>query len=552
MPKEVIGFYISKSHILCSETSLNKPFNDGKTILHFLANKFALSKGTLNVFWSLDFNVAALLSKLSLSVEQLQTLMTTTKLAIGDTYEITYITGKYFAVRCGKNWGDPYAMFSNADQYDTLYLPTEDSEDFAYQCACRAKQIGEEVRDALSLLNVTDSPTIISPINAFYKTYMGSGKKWQFPTVSDTDEIDPRIGEYAFASLDAGLFEATQKGHWDNVYDYDLNSAYSGAQSTLPDTRKGKWEHVTEFQDAPIGFYKSNVTITSNFSPIGFKTKDFNFTPTGTWERVLTQQQCEFIRKWNIGDFVVKDGFVWKPYEWDTIYAPLLNRLYDLKQSNTGITKNVIKRILTGNWGKSLEQQGEKFGEFFNPVVGSLVEINTRLKVVNACMYHNVMPISIALDGIVVDRPLENLNMGDGMGQWKLSHQGKCINCNAELCLIDGKDSQQTFTVTYNWVKDEVEKNPDASRYTMTRNSCVTIGKVIQNPKLLGSLGEIVPTSRSIDLGVEFKRVYPEHPQTGRELLSGKIYNSVAPDISMLEIMNLPEPDDNLLTGIDI
>jgi hypothetical protein len=310
--------------------------------------------------------------------------------------------------------------------------------------------------------------------------------------------------------------------------------------------------------DAPLGVYKCNLEITSNFSAVGYKTRDFNFTPTGIFEnKQLVRQTIEDIIQYKTGKVEIIDGFEWKPKgEFKPVYLPLMNRLYELKESNTGLKRDVIKRVMNAMWGLTGQviptPEGDKFGDWVMPLYYSTVENHTRSKMFRTAINNGIIPIAIQMDGMNTQKPLEYISIGEKMGDWKLVHENKsCISINADLCVIDGKSNGAVFGVDYGWVKDEIEKNPDASRYTMTRNSCVTVGKVIQNPRLLGQLGGIVPTSRSIDLNVEFKRVYPEHPQTGRELLSGKIYSSLAPDVSMLEIMSLPEPDDNLLTGID-
>lgn len=569
MSKEVIGFYISKSHCLCNRTELNKPFNNGKEILSWLAS-FSISKNVLNGFWSLDFNVAALLSKLSLSLNQLHSLLETTKLQIGDTYEITYIAGKYFAVREGNNWNDPYAMFFNCDQYAVLALPEDDTEDFAFKAACEAKDIGQEVYETLRLLKIESPSTLISPINAFMKQY--GKKKFDFPTLTDIDEIDPDIGRYYWESSCGGWFECLQKGRWlpknehgGGLWDYDVKSCYASLLANLPDIRKGKFEFVEgKMTDAPLGVYKCNINITSSFSHVNYKpvvdekTERCNFTPMGIQEdKCLIKQTIEDILQYKTGTVEIIDGYEWRPEgEIEFIFRPLLNRLYELKESNTGIRRDVIKRIMNALWGQTggtiPTPEGRRFGDWAMPLYYSTVENHARSKMFRTARNNGIIPVAIQMDGMATTKPLDYLAIGNKMGEWKLVHSNKAaVSINADLCVIEGKSNSAIFGVEYPWIVDEVAKNPDASRYTMTRNSCVTVGKVLQNPRLLGQLGEIVPTSRSIDLNVEFKRVYPEHPQTGRELLSGKIYNSIAPDVSMLEIMNLPEPDDNLLTGID-
>jgi hypothetical protein len=175
----------------------------------------------------------------------------------------------------------------------------------------------------------------------------------------------------------------------------------------------------------------------------------------------------------------------------------------------------------------------------------------TRCRVFEDCFKENTVPVQIMLDGVTTDKELKNIDIGDDMGQWKLSHEGKCIAVSSDLCCIDGKSNNAMYSVDYDFIKDEVESNPEATRYTMVRNSCVTVGKVIQNNQLLGQLGDIIANPRSIDLGAELKRVFIEHPRTGKELMSGKIYNSISPSVDMVDLMDIPdETDDSILSNV--
>jgi hypothetical protein len=542
-PKAVIGFYINKHFCLCNRESLNKNPQSGKEILRWMAG-FGTS---LNVLWNLDYSFSCIASKLSLTVEQLQSLLNTTKLQIDDLL-ITYIPSKFMSVKAGTVWESPYAMFSDASQYmDSCPYKIDEDEGYALQQAKYAENIGTQVRDSLYLLKV-DAQNLISPINQFAKTYF---KKMGFPTVDILNAVDPEIGEYAYLSLESGWFSCMRKGMFEEVWDYDLNAAYGFSLSKMPDLREGSWKLVHEYSDAPIGFYKTRVTITAPFSPIGFKAKDYNFTPMGTWEKYLTQQQIDCIYKWKLGKVEVIDGYIWTDTKgYKPIYAPLIKRLHEIKEESEGIRRDVIKRTINGLWGVQGAVINGKFGEYFQPVIHACVEINTRLRVFDLCMNNGIVPIAIMLDGVVTDKQLENIDLGIEMGQWKLSHHGQCIAINSDVVAIEGKDSGKDFAVTLDFLSDEIHKNPNASRYTMTKLSPITVGKVVQNPNLLGQLGEILPQERSVDLTIEFKRNFPDIPKTGAELISGKHYNSMSPDISLIDINVLPDIDDTLLTSV--
>lgn len=567
-PKTVVGFFISRQHCISSYRSMNRELRTGIEILEWLS-EFSTRRNVLNVFWDLESNVAALLSKLSLSINQLQELFDETKLQITNEITITYIVGKYFSIKNGCDWDSPYAMFSDASQYSTVYLQEGDL-DYAFKCACEARDIGIQVRDSLALMGVDNPATLISPINAFMKRH---GSRFQFPTGKDIDDIDPKIGEYYLKSMSGGWFENFFKGHFQisgetgGLWDYDVRSCYSSLLATLPDIREGKFSYVEgKMTDAPLGVYKCNTNVTSNFSAINhrivYNDNNYNFTPMGQLgEKYLVRQTVDDTLQYKTGQLEIIDGYEWRPTKgWKPIYLPLMKRLYELKEANEGIKRDVIKRVSNALWGitaqifkKKLDDGTtvEKFGDNFMSMYASLVENHCRSKMFRTAMDNGIIPVVIQMDGMATRKPLTNISIGDKMGDWKLVHANKsAIAVNADICAIKDKTNSAVFGVEYDWIVEEVEKNPEASRYTMTRNSCVTVGKVLQNPHLLGQLGCIIPTSRSIDLNIEFKRVFPDHPKNGRELLSGKIYESQAPDISMIDPTSLPDIDDTLLTSV--
>jgi hypothetical protein len=527
MPKEIIGFHISKDFAISSSPS--RPC--GNNVAQWLAS----FGDSLNIIYSLDYSASCLIRKMGLKREQCEHLLQNTKVWIDSLKtQITYIPSKFLAIKYGEIYNSPYAMFANADQY-LLAVIEDGNQDWCFQKACEAQVVGKQVYEGLALMKV-DAQNLISPINNFARTYFD---RFNFPSVSD---LPDQVGEYAFECLDAGWFDSPQKGAWAKTYDYDLASAYGSAISTVPNHRLGTWHAVKELTDAPMGFYKTNVTITAPFSPIGYRTKNFNYTPVGTWEKYLTRQQIDFIDKWKIGSVEIIDGMEWHPKELKFIYAPLMKRLYELKEANTGVKRSVIKRVITGAWGKSLEIRDGAFGDYFDPVTGALVEINTRLKVASLCFENNIVPLAVALDGIVTDRPLENIDLGSGLGQWKLAYEGKpAIIVNPDCCLISGKSSEQLFTLEYEWLKSEIEANPDAQEYTMVRKSPITLGKALQENKL-DFLGDIVDTKRSVNVTVESKRMFPEMPSCGRDLLEHQ-YSSLPLSVDMIELSNIQDEE---------
>jgi hypothetical protein len=104
--------------------------------------------------------------------------------------------------------------------------------------------------------------------------------------------------------------------------------------------------------------------------------------------------------------------------------------------------------------------------------------------------------------------------------------------------------------VEYEKFLEQVKQDPDTNLYSMTANMPVTLGKSL-NLNDIDCLGDIRATTRTIDVALETKRLFKEHPQTGRELISGKHFDSIPLPVEMIELANLPKVDDEDLT-IDI
>jgi hypothetical protein len=559
MPREVCGFYINKQFAIASDgtkPSSNKP--------HDICVWLVQHSQNINIIYNMNHSMACLLRRMNLKKEQLATLQSQNKLWHSNV-QITFISDKYCAFRVGADYNAPYASFSDASQYMTTELQDEVSEDYCFKKACEAKECGDKVANAMRILKF-EPDALISPINQFSKHLMPRMRK-KIPLVDDLPHEE--IGEFAYNCCRGGWFENYTKLHAQSVVDLDINSSYPFVLANLPDYRYGTWTHVKEKSNAPIGFYKGTWTITSHFSPIMYKvkTKDNgydtekqvdnpNVCPVGTWESYATLQEIDFVEKWKLGHFEVQEGWEWdKPSQFIQPWKKIIERLYELKQSHTGLERDVLKRTLNGQFGKCLEVRKDNagnitFGDYFSPVLGSYIETSARLRVAEVCMVNNMIPISIAVDGLTFLEMPEILDVGDGLGQWKITHKDEpCISINAEICSIKNKNSGLPFAITYEWLKDEIEKNPEKHIYTMTQRSFVSLGKAIQSNEI-DCLGDIRDMPRSLDLCDDTKRLFKDMPQTGRELISGKHFESIPLPVEMIELANLPKVDDEDLTGL--
>jgi len=324
------------------------------------------------------------------------------------------------------------------------------------------------------------------------------------------------------------------------------NCAFPAQVARMPDIRLGEWHRGFEPpEDAVLGYADCSVTVTDTFSPIfltairGETQYDrHNYTPTGTWRRCLTKAQIDFVLM-NHGKVEIHDGWWWVPRKWfyprnvEYPFMEIVNSLYKHREAAIGLRKDVIKRIMTGLYGLSLQVKGNMFGPLFNPAMGAEVENNTKLYIVEWCQKNRLVPLHIAVDGVITDKQLPDVPKVPG--DMHLSHKGNALIVGSGVAAMQGKWNGHDFSINYDDLMAQIKGDPTAKVYTQTKISPVTIGKFLQSPEMWDNLGGLYELHKTMDIDYEDKRFYPESPSCGGDLLTHK-YDSVPWDASMLQV----------------
>ena len=524
----IIGYYISGEVIASSDGEIctEPPFLD------FLLQP---KENSIKVFAHMGYNIANLLKLIKLTETEARKLQAENKLYI-NPYYLKHISGKFFSIKKRDQHNYLFANFSDMSQYKPVKLEGNETTEDCLAKAKEAKETGEEVYNALVALGLHPT-SFTSPIKVYEKEILS---KMNLPTI---DDIPEEAGYYSYQCCRGNWLEAFQVGHWEQAYNYDINSAYSAELMQLLDIRFGKWVKSSQWvAEAKYGYCKGIVTITAPFSPIIFTSSEkgdsLNYTPVGSWETFLTKQEIEFIYKWKLGMFELEDGWWW--ISEDKQEKPLRNiieQLYWEKEQNNGIRKEIVKRIMAGIWGKFLQVQRDGFGDRFNPIYGAEVEVGCRLKVAEFILGNKIQPIHIAVDGIISPEPVLLSNSSSSkIGEWELVSIAPCICAGTTVAAIKEKEDKEKgktadFSLGYNWLLEQVKRNPEAKEYSVKKLSPVTLAVALNgNWDKLGQLHEITKT---VNIGSDMKRCYREIPRCGKDLLS-KCYKSEPWDISLL------------------
>lgn len=524
------GIYNSEGHAALPSNWLDFLTEGSPNIPEYMPSEHRL-------FTNLDYCVANLLRALELDKGAGQRLIDNRKLyLIPENTELFYIPGKFFSITLGKDAGAPTYQFADCSQYLELPLIRGGHDaDRAIEACIKSKIAGKEVVQCLRNLGLSPT-TLTSPIKAYQNEVLN---KLDLPTIRDMPE---EAAEWAYECSHRQWVEAFKIGHWNMAYDYDITSAYASELAKMPDIRYGKWLKASKKPyDAILGFLRGWVSINTQPSPIMYEKETYTapeyYTPTGRWYCYLTQAETDFIQLHQLGSFELIDGWWFVPNkQCPTPIAQIMQDLHNRKELSSGLCKDIIKKIMVGCYGKTLESWSDRFGTLFNPVWGATVETNTRLKVAEFCLQAQASgcnPLHISVDGVLLDAPI-SIPINNELGSWKSSGQAPLIIVSSGTVGFD--DSRQTndnFSLSYNKLRSLISSSPDSSEYKLARPSIVSI-PVALSQNAWDKLGDVYGLERSINIQGENKRYYPEAPDTGRELLE-RAYDSEPWDSYLLE-----------------
>jgi hypothetical protein len=504
---------------------------------HFTGNKFVNSLGeistdnplefllrhpeAINVFYNLDWAVAKLCYILYFNPKQCQTLWSKSKLLV-EGYKFFYVPHRFLGISYGR-WKE--TNFADVFQYE----PDLKFEIDGLEAAKIAQELGQQVYDTLLKIDLHPT-TLSSPVSAFQKEILST---LNLPTI---DDMPPEVAVYAYKCLDGGWQEAYKKGHFQS-WDYDITSAYPQFISELVDFRYGEWVKSDKFNSKlPYGFCKGTVKIDKDFSPIIFDGKEQQYCPTGQWVRYLTNKQIRQIYDRNIGQFKIESAWYFVP---DKIVKPLkenMENLFEWKQELKGMEREVVKRILNGCWGKFSEvfNDGE-LGNQFCPPFAAEIETQPKIQVTDFVLDNHVENnlLSIAVDGCLLNKKVA-IPDSDTMGSWRLNLESSAFVVSAGIGAVKGKGGKGAFSLTYDWLRSQIDANPDKNEYAMSKVTPITLGNALKHNKL-DRLGELETTQRSVVIDIEGKRLFKDLPKNGGDLLNNQ-YESVPLDVELIKL----------------
>ena len=452
--------------LICDHDGRFKEVESFDDIMEFLThNKF---RNKYNWFYNINFDFQSIIKYLPL--EDLTTLYINRKIEYRH-HTITYLNGKFFSIGDkDKHYYYFYDLFNfldtSLDKASKKFLKDEKlkiidanklNTDWEYWKKNRNDIIRYCIKDAELTKRLADYfwDIIYTHLEFYPKRPFSKGKlseeyflsKCYIPTINDILELQPKIIEYAYESYYGGRFELLQKGYLENVYLYDIKSAYPKGISELIDFNNGKWKKVSKLtKDTEYGFYYCDIDVKeAYFSPFHMKLGELNIYPNGKFKKYLPRCEIDFILN-NFDNVKIKviDGFEFYPKELKYPFREEILRLYEWKEKEKDPDiKYAVKIILNSLYGKTIQVSGDenRTGKLFNPVYSALITAGTRNKVLELSLQKPECIIDLNTDGVGSTEKLKvpkNPKLGEfekdfeGMGVYIMSNIYNLWNDNGE------------------------------------------------------------------------------------------------------------------------
>ena len=377
--------------------------NDLMELFPFLLNEFEEEGQCLKVCWDLDQTVSLFLRLLGASrCEKIRA----TKRGHFAPFDLFYVPEKVFSVV-----HIPTRTKTNLYGIEQYFTELEEPDDVREIEALGNLLVGE-----LRKMDMIPSK-LTSPVAIYEEAVL---KKLDLPKLKD---IPVKVSEYAAHCAWRLWIESHQLGNFSRVYGYDMSSAFPRAAQHLVDFRDCYIKQSKEYQpNAVYGYGIGDITIYDwvMVHPILRETEEGLDTRVGTYPDYINKKQMDFINKWGIGEYKLKDGYWIIPVQGRTLKEPLYKPMETLLQYKQGgwLQRLIAKRSSTGICGKMLEEREDEFGPYANFVWAAEVSSQVALEVGEFLYSHGIGPgdnegyshlIHIGVDGVMLDKPVEEI-----------------------------------------------------------------------------------------------------------------------------------------------
>lgn len=319
-------------------------------------------------------------------------------------------------------------------------------------------KMGNDILIGLEIMNLYPR-SLSSPV----KCYIAQLNPLNYPTYRTFPPEWEKAVELALATGKREWHSCFQVGYFKESFYYDIAGAYPSFIRDLPDTGMAVMEHT----DTPPNRYdyailEGNIEITAPISPLVHPS---GINPRGKWDDAFTSEEIDFITRWGVGTFRIKDGYFFTFTGLTKPYRGIVDELWKHRQSVSKTVQSIARRASQGLSGLLDEQYPERRGDFFNPLLAAMVRSRCRLQVAEFIYQNNLADdaISVVVDSVLSSKQA-NIGETGEMGNWRLKESGPA------LVLGQGRiwrQSSKPSGITLDGIIKAFRTKPRAARYSV-------------------------------------------------------------------------------------
>jgi hypothetical protein len=360
------------------------------------------------------------------------------------------------------------------------------------------------------------------------------------PTINN---LTKNVLKYAYNSYFGGRFELLKKGYAEQMYSYDIKSAYPDEMRKLIDFSEGKWFEATEVdKDAYTGYYDCIIECNEPFfSPFIQKAGELSFFPNGRFKQFLVKRELDFIEDHfeNTTIKVVK-GYEFFPTEFHYPFKQEMERLFDWKETEKDEDIRLcVKIFMNALYGKTIQVSGDnnKIGKLFNPLYASEITAGTRIKLYELALQSPDDIIMFSTDSVHSMVPLKVPNK-PGLGDFSKDFEGEGVYIMSDVYNLWNLDKNKMKSKLRGFAlaveKDidsdvvmlkDILANMEEEQYTYTTNRPYHLGECLLHKKArkIADLNVFGTETKHININGDKKRYWFDSFKNGRECLKKQL-----------------------------
>lgn len=428
---------------------LDNPDFDIFDILRFMTQK--KFQTSLNWFYNLDYDVRAILRWMD--EDHISNLYQQKETDIGD-YHITFLSKKFFTIQKGKRVFSFYDISQfypgGLDKNAKKYLKDTKKNDINAKILGVNKEYWYNNLVAVKKYCIHDSLLTGKLGELLYsnlwrvlrfnpkKPFSAGSISQEFfinncdfiPTINGIPSDILRIHQNNYRG---GRIEVLKRGYFENIYSFDIKSAYPAEMINLLDYSAGIWHKTTDFDDNMHGIYQVKFNwFNPDLGLIAFNADNKTVYPNGencvSW--MNEKEICLLNDNSKFGDFEIISGYAFHPYREIYPYRKLIKEFYELKENAKDINERMLYKLFINSiYGKTAQaiydkdDKCYKTGKLYNPVYSCRITANTRIKLVK-----HALPISKRVIGFSTDSIQtlsDNIVCGKNLGDFEKEYCAK-------------------------------------------------------------------------------------------------------------------------------